>query len=50
LQVPVAEYVRSVDALRQTLAGGELQLTPAQGLPLHIPALQPLAQLMSVEA
>jgi hypothetical protein len=37
-----------VYASEQVLAGGELQLTPAQGSPLHTPPVQPNWQAESV--
>jgi hypothetical protein len=50
LQVPVAAYVRRVVALAQTADGGELQVTPWQGSPRHMPFAQPLAQVVSCGA
>lgn len=51
-QVPIAEYVRRVVLLKQSAAGGELQLTLAQGSGLHWfdAALQPNVQGVSVGA
>jgi hypothetical protein len=48
LQVPLAAYVRRAEPLAQSAAGGVVQLTPAQGSPMHAPLLQPLGQLWSV--
>jgi hypothetical protein len=41
LQVPLEAKTRKVHASSQVLAGGELQLTVAQGSPEHRPPLQP---------
>lgn len=51
-QVPIAAYVRRVVLLKQSAAGGELQLTLAHGSGLHWfdAALQPKGQPVSVGA
>jgi hypothetical protein len=49
LHVPLEEKVLRVVALAQVGTGGLLQVTPAQGLPWHAPALQPEAHVVSVE-
>jgi hypothetical protein len=46
----VDEEVRSVVALTQAVAGGVVQVTPAQGSPVHAPAAHPFAHIVSVEA
>jgi hypothetical protein len=50
LQVPLDAKVRRVVLLTQTAAGGELQVTLAQGSALQLPPLQPKAQVVSVGA
>ena len=49
-QLPIAEYVRRVVPLKQSAAGGELQVTLAQGSALHwlVDALHPKAHVVSV--
>jgi hypothetical protein len=42
--------VRSVYAPVHAGAGGALQVTPAQGSPMQLPALQPFAQVVSADA
>ena len=49
-QVPGLPYARRCVELRQIAAGGDVQVTPAQGSALHAPLLQPLVQVTSVGA
>jgi hypothetical protein len=46
--VPVDAKVRRVVPLTQTAAGGELQVTVAQGSALQVPPLQPKEHAVSV--
>jgi hypothetical protein len=50
LQVPLAAYWRRAVPLAQSGGGGLLQLIPAHGSPMQAPLLQPLAQVVSVDA
>jgi hypothetical protein len=46
--VPLAAKVRRVVLLTQTAAGGELQVTFAQGSALQVPPVQPKEHAVSV--
>lgn len=48
--VPVAEYRRTVSESTQTVAGGLVQATPAQGSLWHAAFAQPNAHVVSVGA